>query len=52
MKSEDSVPTTTPIVITSEKAKIEWPPSKTRASKTSKVVPDVMIVRLSVTFKA
>lgn len=50
MNNEESVPTRTPIVITSEKAKIDLPPRITKASKTSNVVPDVIRVLLSVTF--
>ena len=50
MNNEENVPTRTPIVITRENAKIDLPPKITRASKTSSVVPEVMSVRLSVTF--
>ena len=52
MKRDESVPTTTPIVITRENAKIEGPPNRTNASKTRRVVPEVIIVRPRVTFKA
>ena len=52
MNSEESVPTATPIVITREKSKIERPPSVTRDSSTSKVVPEVISVLLNVTLRA
>jgi hypothetical protein len=52
MKRDESVPTTTPIVMTKEKAKIDFPPKNTNARRTSKVVPEVINVRLNVTFKA
>ena len=38
--------------MTRAKLKMEGPPRATRAIKTSSVVPDVMVVRLSVALRA
>ena len=52
MNSEEIVPTSTPIVMIKEKAKMLDPPKRTSANSTTKVVPDVIKVLESVTFKA
>ena len=49
---DESVPKKTPIVMTRAKLKIEEPPRMTRAIKTKRVVPDVIVVRLRVAFRA
>jgi hypothetical protein len=52
IKKVDKVPTITPIDMTREKPNIEDPPNKTRARRTTKVVPEVRMVRLRVILRA
>ena len=52
MYHEERVPKKTPMVITRAKLKMLEPPRRTRATSTRSVVPDVMVVRLSVVLSA
>lgn len=50
MKSDESVPNTTPRIIANEKLRMLSPPRKKIQSNTIKVLSDVLIVRASVVF--
>ena len=52
MNHDETVPKTTPNVITRAKLKIDAPPKDKSATRTKRVVPDVIVVRLSVAFNA